>query len=244
MSLLGVGFTQGLYALDAADGETESSIAVFNVLLQSLLQSPDYAKFSTSPAGLTLFYLWNILTAVILLNVLISLFSSAYSDVVDDAEAEFLTFFAGKTVSMIRAPDEFVYPAPFNLVELVLIAPLELVFDKKIYAQLNRYVMSVLFFIPMASIALYESMLDPRRNKWMSNWVNGGLDLCDTAETRDPDAEGEDADRGLKISTVPFNELIKVFPNTTQSSEATILKEVDELKKKIDALTKMLEARS
>jgi hypothetical protein len=45
--------------------------------------------------------------------------------VVEDAEAEFLTFFAGKTVSMIRAPDEFVYPAPFNLIELFIVAPFE-----------------------------------------------------------------------------------------------------------------------
>ena len=84
------------------------------------------------------------MTAVILLNILISLFSSAYSEVglafspfpfpdaeldflnqiVEDAEAEFLTFFATKTVGLIRAPDEFVYPAPFNLVE-VFIAPFE-----------------------------------------------------------------------------------------------------------------------
>ena len=85
---------------------------------------------------------WNVVTAIILLNVLISLFSSAYSDVspprlllflaplgtrqvVDDAEAQYLAFFAGKTVSMIRAPDSYVYPAPFNLIELFLIGPLE-----------------------------------------------------------------------------------------------------------------------
>jgi len=241
---LGIGFAQGLYALDAADGESESSIAVINILVQALLQSPDYARFSISPAGLTLYYFWNVATAVILLNVLISLFSSAYSDVVDDAEAEFLTYFAGKTVSMIRAPDEFVYPAPFNLVELSLIAPFELILDKTTYARLNRYVMSLLFFIPMTFIALHESILDPRKNQWMSNWVNGGFELDDTPEARDPQVDGEDADRGMKISTVPFAELVGVLPNTSQSSEAAILKEVDELKKKIDALTKMLEARS
>ena len=78
------------------------------------------------------------------MNVLISLFSSAYSDVshlistlpislahlcqvVDDAEAEYLVFFAGKTVGMIRAPDSYVYPAPFNLIELVFVAPFEYV---------------------------------------------------------------------------------------------------------------------
>ena len=47
--------------------------------------------------------------------------------VVEDAEAEYLTFFASKTVSMIRAPDTYVYVAPFNLVETFFIAPLELV---------------------------------------------------------------------------------------------------------------------
>jgi hypothetical protein len=69
-----------------------------------------------------------VITCLILLNILISLFSSAYQDVVDDAEAQYLAFFASKTVSMIRAPDSYVYPAPFNLVELFLISPFECVF--------------------------------------------------------------------------------------------------------------------
>jgi hypothetical protein len=45
--------------------------------------------------------------------------------VVDNAEAHYLAFFAGKTVGMIRAPDTYVYPAPFNLIEVVLVAPFE-----------------------------------------------------------------------------------------------------------------------
>jgi hypothetical protein len=57
---------------------------------------------------------------VILLNVLVSLFSSAYDDVVEDAEAEYLAFFAGKTIEMVRAPDDFVYPAPTNIIEVSL----------------------------------------------------------------------------------------------------------------------------
>lgn len=47
------------------------------------------------------------------------------NQVIDDAEAQYLAFFASKTVGMIRAPDSFVYPAPFNLIEIVFIAPLE-----------------------------------------------------------------------------------------------------------------------
>lgn len=45
--------------------------------------------------------------------------------VVSDAEAEYMAFFAWKTVAMIRAPDSYVYPAPFNLVEAFFIAPFE-----------------------------------------------------------------------------------------------------------------------
>ena len=60
--------------------------------------------------------------------------------IVDNAEAQYLAFFAAKTIEMIRAPDEFVrkltsgvydpdvlqvYPAPFNLIEIFLVAPLE-----------------------------------------------------------------------------------------------------------------------
>jgi hypothetical protein len=51
--------------------------------------------------------------------------SLSYVQVVEDAEAQYLAFFASKTIGMIRAPDSFVYPAPFNLIEAVFIAPLE-----------------------------------------------------------------------------------------------------------------------
>lgn len=57
---------------------------------------------------------------------------------------------ASKTLAAIRAPDEFVYVAPFNLIEGALIAPLEYVLPKKTYTQLNRRVMAVLFFLPMS----------------------------------------------------------------------------------------------
>lgn len=83
------------------------------------------------------------MTVIVLLNVLISLFSSAYSEVricfsncdalsrpfflqiIDNAEAQYLAFFAGKTIGMIRAPDSYVFPAPFNVVETFLVAPFE-----------------------------------------------------------------------------------------------------------------------
>jgi len=122
-----------LYALDAADGQVESSGDVIHAMVQGLLQAPNYDKFSDSPTPLILYYFWNVVTVLILINVLISLFSSAYSDVVADAEAEYLAFFAEKTVAMIRAPDVYVYPAPFNLVEIFFVAPFESFLSQSTY---------------------------------------------------------------------------------------------------------------
>ncbi|KAH9002252.1 calcium activated cation channel [Lactarius hatsudake] len=228
LSILAIGFLQGLYALDAADGQVESSSVVIHVMLQSLLQSPNYDKFAgrclyhISPAGQTLYYFWNVTTTVVLLNV------------VDDAEAEYLSFFASKAVAMIRAPDTYVYPAPFNLVETFFVAPLE---------SLNRSVMSVLFFIPMTIIALYESFSPKKR--WLDDFINGApLQDEDSAVARDPEVGEEDAQSGLVISRVPFSELIKAFPNTQESSEISIIKEIHQVKAQLDALTNRLDGKA
>ncbi|TEB35722.1 calcium activated cation channel [Coprinellus micaceus] len=267
LSVLGIGFAQGLYALDAADGSTESPAVIVHVLIQALLQAPDFSKYSLQPVALSLYYLWSAVTAIVLLNVLISLFSSAYADVVEDAEAQYLAFFAQKTVGMLRAPDSYVYPAPFNLVEVFFVAPFEMIpglrLNEKRYAQvcleisqpwkvptyaateLNRIVMSTIFCIPLAAIALFESLRWNRQkpNSWMNHWFRGddeGGD--DSPANRNPTVDDPNC-QGLQISKVPFEELITVFPNTQMSSEATIVKELDALKKQIEALTKMLEAR-
>ncbi|KAF4620040.1 hypothetical protein D9613_005266 [Agrocybe pediades] len=246
LSVLGIGFAQGLYALDAADGSTDPPSATLNVLVQALLQAPDYAKFAASPTGLVLYYLWNTVTAIVLLNVLISLFSSAYSDVIDDAEAQYLAFFASKTIGMIRAPDSYVYPAPFNLIEAFLIAPLEFFpymrLSAKHYAKLNRYVMGFLFIVPLTMIALYESAYDSQKHTWMENWFRGDDEGSeDTPANRNPKVEDPSCP-GMEISKVPFEELIKVFPNTAQSSEATIMKEIVEVKNQLQELLQKLEA--
>ncbi|KAI0638379.1 hypothetical protein C8Q77DRAFT_1154034 [Trametes polyzona] len=241
LALLGIGFLQGLYALDAADGQTDHPTEILNVLIQALLQAPDYEMFKPSPLGMTLYYLWNVATAVVLLNVLISLFSSAYEDVVEDAAAEYLTYFAGKVISMIRAPDEFIYPPPFNIIEIFFVAPFEFFVTEKTYAKINRYVMLTVFFVPLCMIALYEAQLDPSKNRWVKDWFSspdeGG---ADAPHFRDPDVTGEDAARGLKISRKPFSELVAAFPDTTHSGEEVIISEVKELKAEIAELKKMI----
>ena len=84
--------------------------------------------------------------------------------------------------------------------------------------QLNRVVMTVIFFIPLSVIALYEvSSVD---KPWLVRWLRSGLDEgnADDPVTRDPQVEGPDAERGLQISKVKFSELVRHFPNTEQVS--------------------------
>ncbi|KAI1796187.1 calcium activated cation channel [Ganoderma leucocontextum] len=242
LALLGIGFLQGLYALDAADGNTDHPTEILHGLIQALLQAPNYDMFmGTSPAGLILYYLWNVATAVILLNVLISLFASAYEDVVNDAAAEYLTYFAGKVVGMIRAPDEFIYPPPFNLLETFFVAPLEYFLSDKTYTKINRYVMGGVFFIPLCLIGLFESQFDPSTHRWMKDWFSspdeGGEDA---PHFQDPEVTGDNAERGLRISKVPFSELIKQFPDTTRSSETLMLKEFKELRSELAELRELI----
>jgi len=84
--------------------------------------------------------------------------------------------------------------------------------------------MSFIFFIPLVFIAFYESVFDTQKH----------------TEYRDPIVEDPTCE-GLQISKVPFSELIKVFPDTTQSSEATVLKEIADVKKQIQGLLTKLD---
>jgi hypothetical protein len=75
--------------------------------------------------------------------------------------------------------------------------------------------MSVIFFIPLTIIALYES--SSMKQSWAVNW----LQATDEVDTQDPFVlnpvvEGSDAEQGLEITKVSFDDLIKRFPNTTQ----------------------------
>jgi hypothetical protein len=80
---------------------------------------------------------------------------------------------------------------------------------------LNRWVMSIIFCIPLVFIASFESIFDRRKHTWMENWFRGNDEgVEDTPEYRDPAVDDPQC-AGMQISKVPFSELIKVFPNTS-----------------------------
>jgi hypothetical protein len=80
-----------------------------------------------------------------LLNILIALYNSAYEDIYENADDEFLALFAQKTMQFIRAPDENVYVPPFNLIEIVIAAMFEWWMNKKQYERLNDGVMGFIY---------------------------------------------------------------------------------------------------
>ncbi|GJE84363.1 hypothetical protein PsYK624_004390 [Phanerochaete sordida] len=101
--------------------------------------------------------------------------------------------------------------------------------------------MFTLFLLPLAVIGLFEAELDPSKNKWVNAWLSHpDQGEADVPEYRDPAVDGADAAKGLQISRVPFAELVKVFPDTTHSSDAVIVKEVKELKAQIEELKQLL----
>lgn len=66
--------------------------------------------------------MYNFIVIVVLLNVLIALYNSAYQDVTDNAVDEYMALFSQKVVQAQRAPDENVYIAPLNLIETFCIS--------------------------------------------------------------------------------------------------------------------------
>lgn len=240
--LIGIGFGQALFSLDAADGHRveNSGSVVVDTLLSGLLgggltfDAVDEAF--GRPFGKILLYAYSFVQIMLLSNILIALLSQAYQDVVDCAEDQFSAYFATKAVGLIRAPDQFVYPAPFNLLEAFFIAPLEYVLPSKAYTRLNTVVQTVIFSGPLAIIALYESqvysngngstqpsslrleMLDAYESPTRAIAVAIGQDSNATSEDPNDDDGSGDSD-AFVIAKVPFKKLIASFPDIKGGSD-------------------------
>lgn len=218
LTLVMIGFGHGFLALDAADESRVDNVVVkiIDVLTQSLLGGADFELTSEDafgyPYGHILYYAYCFVTAVILLNILIAFFGTAYSDVVDSADQVYAAFFCQKVIAMVRAPDQFVYLPPFNLLEALVIAPLEWLVSHETYAKINYTVQSVLFAPPLMCIAFYESraarngasirlpLLEREEEDRMTSVLGG------THE--DPILPEMDGSGGLQISRTKFEDLV------------------------------------
>lgn len=121
---------------------------------------------------------------VVLLNILIALYNSAYSDITDNAIGEYMALFSQKTMQFVRAPDENVFIArkhissiypnlipqltktpAFNLIEIFcLILPFEWWMPTARYERLNNFVMGIIYS-PLLLITAYVEMKQAHRVK-------------------------------------------------------------------------------
>lgn len=129
-------------------------------MLNAIMGDPAFDVWDdfAPPFGLILYYIYNFVIIVILLNVLIALFNSAYEDITANAIDEFLALFSQKTMQFVRAPDENVFIAPFNLIEIgALIIPFEWWMPRPYYERLNDIVMGVIYSPLLLVTALMET---------------------------------------------------------------------------------------
>ncbi|KAI1499238.1 hypothetical protein F5X99DRAFT_290908 [Biscogniauxia marginata] len=166
-----IGFLQAFIGMDYADDMTgEDTAFILQAMANAIMQSPDFNGFErfSPPFGIILYYLFTFVVMVILLNILIALYNSAYEDIYENADDEYLALFSQKTMQFVRAPDENVFIAPFNLIEVfLLIIPFEWWMPKRQYERLNDIIMAILYSPLLFCAALFEvgTAKDIRQNR-------------------------------------------------------------------------------
>lgn len=170
LAIVCIGFLQAFIGLDLADDLIAGDVYfILESMVKAILQSPEFEGFDNfgHPWGLILYYCFTFVVLIILLNILIALYNSAYEDIYGNADDEYLALFAQKTMQFVRAPDENVYIAPFNLIEIVISALFEWSLNKSTYEFLNDCVMGVIYS-PLLLVAAYletRTAYDIRRNR-------------------------------------------------------------------------------
>jgi hypothetical protein len=225
-----VGFLQAFIGLDYAEDQVLGDMRfILQSMANALMQSPDFDGFEQfgHPFGIILYYMFTFVVMVILLNILIALYNSAYEDIYENANDEYLALFSQKTMQFVRAPDENVFIAPFNLIEIFLLAlPFEWWMGKKTYERLNDIVMAVVYS-PLLLVAAYfetRTAAEIRRNR------SRGEEDDDTTEEWEQlgvDFEADGWDKRVQA----------VKPNVEE--EAAVL-EVRKLREEVEELKKLL----
>lgn len=137
-------------------------------MANAVMQSPDFSGFDqfAPPFGIILYYIFTFVVMVVLLNILIALYNSAYQDITENATDEYMALFSQKTMQFVRAPDENVFIAPLNLIEIFfLIIPFEWWMKREWYAKLNDWVMCVVYS-PLLLVAAWFETRSARKVRW------------------------------------------------------------------------------
>jgi hypothetical protein len=159
---------------------------------------------------------------------LIALYNSAYEDIYENADDEYLALLAQKTMQFVRAPDENVYIAPFNLIEIFISGLFEWWMPKKTYETINDVVMGIIYSPLLLVAAFFEIR---KAGQIRRNRARG-------EEDDDVEEEWEQMANELDFESEGWAKTCEaVKPNVEE--EPTIV-EVRKLRAEIDALKSML----
>ena len=207
-------------------------------MANAVMQSPDFDGFDNfaPPFGIILYYIFTFLIMVVLLNILIALYNSAYEVITYNAIDEYMALFSQKTMQFVRAPDENVFIAPLNLIEIFcLIIPLEWWMPRNMYAKLNDYVMAVIYS-PLLIVAAY---FETRSAKAVKSNRRRGEEDDDTTEEWEQMAATVDFEQEGWAKTVQ-----RVTPNIADDSATLEVRALrGEIKDLKEILMKFIEER-
>lgn len=218
LTIVIAGFLQGFLGLDSADGKRDATYLIVQNLGKTVLGAGDFNAFKrfAPPYAAVLYYFYSFLISVILLNILIALFSSAYSKIYDNAIDEYMALVAQKTLRYIRAPDVCVYVPPLNIIELIF-SPLALVLSPKSYSTLNYRIMVICYSPYLSWIALKEARESRRiqynRIKGLADDANEFDREWDLTDGYQDDYEGIFATGGAESSNERVNEDLRAQYN-------------------------------
>jgi hypothetical protein len=226
-----VGFLQAFIGLNQIEGNSSITVFIVKAMANAVMQSPDFEGFDdyAHPFGLILYYIFTFVVMVVLLNILIALYNSAYEDITQRSVDEYMALFAQKTIQFTRAPDENVFIAPFNLIEIfLLVVPFEWWVPKETYERVNNYVMGFIYSPLLVVTAFYET----REARTVKANRRRGEDDDDTVEEWEQlagqvDFEGEGWTK-------------KVAQTKPDVETDTDVIEIRQLKEQMQELTKMI----
>ncbi|KAK3361215.1 hypothetical protein B0T24DRAFT_118017 [Lasiosphaeria ovina] len=233
LAVIIIGFLQAFIGLDYADDQVAGDVLyIIQSMANAIMQSPDFNGFDRfqPPFGLVLYYCFTFVVMVVLLNVLIALYNSAYEDIYDNANDEYLAMFAHKTMMFVRAPDEKVFIAPFNLLEIFCLAlPFEWWLDKKHYQRLNDFVMATIYS-PLLLLSAYFEVRVAREIQ--ANRARGDED-DDTVE------EWEQMEHSVDFKADGWDKLVESAKTNLDEDPAVV--EVRKLREEVEKLREMIE---
>ena len=144
-----------------------------------------------------------------------------------------MALFAQKTMQFVRAPDENVFIAPFNLIEIFfLIIPFEWWLPTTRYERLNNYVMGVIYS-PLLLLTAFMETRDAHKIKYNRR---KGEDDEDEVQEWEQNGCGE-----LDFEADGWAKKVEVSKPNVETDAAVL--EIRALQREVESLKKLVEAK-